>query len=325
MVIALLGTVSLASCGDDEHYDFPGDPYNKVYMANRDASFEVVSTPVSTTFSLDYEVWLKCTRRAAAEIHATVAVDNSLVDAYNDAHGTSFAPLPEGILVFDKEYVTIKPDTLAAAEPLRITVTEDAAALSQLSDKNGYLIPLCIVSSEGADARPSIDRSTVYLTVSVSLELINPEATEDEIRGTLVTDQSGWSATTTGQLYEWYGPIESLFDGDPSSTVYIMGDNEIDLDVDMGREYSFDAITCYYTSTSWGGDLIVSGSMSDGTKIAVSSDGATWNAIGTIETGASAYCVFYEPITARYIRLTVPAGGWSTTLEAGIFNVYAIN
>ena len=326
LAITLLGAISLTACGDDEHYDFPGDAYNRVYMPSKTTAYEVISTPLETMLTLDYELSLSCTQESSETIRATVEVDNSLIGAYNEANGTNYAAMPDGVLVMENVTMTIEPGTQETVEPMRITATDDAAVLVTLTNKGGYLVPLRIVSAEGGNARPSTNMSTQYLAVSYSELLIDSDATEADIKGTLVADQSGWTATTNGRVETWFEPIETLFDGDASTSCYISGDDVINIDIDMGREYSFDAITLYESSSYGWGEPSVWGSLSSGMTISTSSDGTTWSPIGKIEKDASVYCIFYAPVTTRYIRLSQPnTSYWSNTITAGVFNVYETN
>lgn len=63
----------------------------------------------------------------------------------------------------------------------------------------------------------------------------------------MVEDQTGWSATTNGTLQtsSYYYPLETLFDRNGATYSYIRHTDAINLDIDMGQSYTFDAITLY--------------------------------------------------------------------------------
>lgn len=178
-----------------------------------------------------------------------------------------------------------------------------------------------LVSAEGGNSQLSTNMlAPSFLTITVTEDNMDHEATRYTGTGTLVADQTGWTATTNGTVQSWYDPIESIFDGNGETYCYISNrSGDLWLDVDMGKPYSFDGIRMM--SSSYYGD---SGSFSAGMTVSTSDNGTDWKAQGEIESDAED-CVFYAPLTARYIRITVPnAGGWyGASLECGVFNVYA--
>lgn len=93
----------------------------------------------------------------------------------------------------------------------------------------------------------------------------------------------------------------------------------------MGKAYSFDGIkmtSSGYDYETWTEKEV--GVFSAGMTVSTSDNGTDWKSQGEIERNTEA-CVFYAPLTARYIRISVPnAGGWyGASLECGVFNVYA--
>lgn len=321
-VAALLCTASLAACSDDDTYDFPGDAHNRVYLKDNSTDYKIVQTPISTVSNLDFTTDLKCTQRASAEIRATIEVDNSLIDAYNEENGTQYEAMPSAALAIENATLTIPAGQMATADTFRITTTTDEATLSALRSTNGYLIPLRISKTEGGNASPSTNVYSTYLTVTITEDNINHDATEADITGTLVADQSGWSATTNGSVQSYYEPIETLFDGDESTYCYIYSSEDLNLDIDMGKQYTFDAITLWY-GYDYGWGAYEEGSLTSGMTIYTSNDGTTWQSAGEITGSSSKVCVFYAPLTTRYLRIHTPQGSWRTSLMGGVFNVYA--
>ncbi len=303
--------VGLASCNNDESYDFPGDAYNRVYMQDNSKSFKIVQTPISSISNLDFSIPVKCTQKASETIKATVEVDNSMIAEYNEKNGTNYEALPSNALVIEHATMTIPAGGMASTDTLHITATDNAEVLASLKSENGYLIPLRISETEGGNALPSTNVYTTYLTMTVTEDNVNHEATEDDIKGTLVTERTDWSATTDGTVYSWYAPLEELFDGDASNYSYIRN-SEINLDINMGKPYTFDAITLYYLN--WRGNK--NGSFSNGTTIYTSNDGTTWKSAGVVESSSS-ICVFYAPLTAQYVRIHA-----NNYMYVGDFNIY---
>ena len=316
--ICVLG---FAACGDDETYDVYGDPYNRVYILDNSKEYKIVQTPVSTVSNVDFTWEARCSKKASGDIRVTVAVDNSLIDAYNEEHDTEFEALPVEAVVLENAEMTIPAGEMVVADAVHLKLTDDANVLSTLKSAKGYIIPLRLVSAEGRNSQMSTNMlAPSFLTITVTEDNMNHEAIQYTGTGTLVADQTGWTATTNGTVQSWYDPIESIFDGNGETYCYISNrSGDLWLDVDMGKPYSFDGIRMM--SSSYYGD---SGSFSAGMTVSTSDNGTDWKAQGEIESDAED-CVFYAPLTARYIRITVPnAGGWyGASLECGVFNVYA--
>ena len=316
--ICVLG---FAACGDDETYDVYGDPYNRVYILDNSKEYKIVQTPVSTVSNVDFTWEARCSKKASGDIRVTVAVDNPLIDAYNEEHDTEFEAVPVEAVVLENAEMTIPAGEMVVADAVHLKLTDDANVLSTLKSAKGYIIPLRLVSAEGGNSQLSTNMlAPSFLTITVTEDNMNHEAIQYTGTGTLVADQTGWTATTNGTVQSWYDPIESIFDGNGETYCYISNrSGDLWLDVDMGKPYSFDGIRMM--SSSYYGD---SGSFSAGMTVSTSDNGTDWKAQGEIESDAED-CVFYAPLTARYIRITVPnAGGWyGASLECGVFNVYA--
>lgn len=306
-------TAGLASCSNDESYDFPGDAYNRVYMQDNSQAFKIVQTPISTISNLDFSIPVKCTQKASENIKATVEIDNSMIAEYNEKNGTNYEAIPTNALVIEHGTMTIPAGGMASTDTLHITATDNAEVLASLKSENGYLIPLRISSTEGGNAQPSSNVYTTYLTMTVTEDNVNHEATEDDIKGTLATERTDWSATTDGTVYSWYAQLDELFDGDASNYSYIRKSGGFNLDINLGKSYTFDAITLYYLN--WRGNKY--GSLSNGTTIYTSDDGTNWKSAGIVESSSS-ICVFYAPLTAQYIRLAIT----NSYGYIGDFNIY---
>lgn len=310
-----LCAMSFAACDDEETYDFPGDPYNRVYLQDKSTSYKIVQTPISTVSNLKFETSLKCTQKASANIKATVEVDNSMIAAYNEEHGTNYEAMPTSALVIENATMNIPEGTMATIDTLRIAISEDESILSTLRSENGYLIPLRLTMTEGGNSQLSSNIFSTYLIVTVTEDNVNHDAVESDITGTLVADQTGWSATTNATVHSYYQPLTYLFTTATSSYCYLYNVPTINLDIDMGQSYTFDAIRL---QRSTGTSSFVSGML-----ICTSNDGTTWKSVGEL-TKSSMFCAFYAPITTRYLRIVKSSGTTSnTTLYASIFNVYA--
>ena len=320
MGILVLWVTSFSACSNDDTYDFPGDAYNRVYIMDKPSSYKIIQTPISTVSNLKFETSLKCTKKASSDIKATIEVDNSLIATYNEKNKTNYEAMPAAALTFENGTMNIPTGAMAAMDTCRISITDDASILASLQSKKGYLIPLRITKTEGGNSQMSTNYFSTYLIVTISEDNLNHDAVVGEITGTLVANQTGWSATTNGTVDSWYEPLETLFDGDITSYCSfrsISGSDDLNLDINMGKQFTFDAITLSYGYGSWG-DY---GSLSSGMMISISNDGTSWQSIGEIRKD-SKFCVFYAPFTAQYIRLAQPKSDYNSIMAGG-FNIYA--
>ena len=308
-----LCTIGFAACDDEETYDVYGDPFNRVYISDNSKAYKIVQTPISTVSNVDFKWPAKCSQKASGTIKATVVVDNSLIAAYNEEHGTVFEAMPAEAIVLENAEMTIPAGKMVVADTVHVKLTDDANVLSTLKSEKGYIIPLRLVSAEGPNTQLSANMvSPSFLTVTVTEDNVNHEATEADITGTLVADQAGWSVNV---LSGSGSNLDRWFDGNPQSTASISdwSNYKAAFTVDMGKSYAFGAIVAY-RSTSWG----EYNSISAGTKISTSDDGTNFKSAGEV-TGSSKFIVIYAPLTARYIRVETA----SYSVNCGIFNVYA--
>lgn len=308
-----LCTIGFAACDDEETYDVYGDPFNRVYISDNSKAYKIVQTPISTVSNVDFKWPAKCSQKASGTIKATVVVDNSLIAAYNEEHGTVFEAMPAEAIVLENAEMTIPAGKMVVADTVHVKLTDDANVLSTLKSEKGYIIPLRLVSAEGPNTQLSTNMvSPSFLTVTVTEDNVNHEATEADITGTLVADQAGWSVNV---LSGSGSNLDRWFDGNPQSTASISdwSNYKAAFTVDMGKSYAFGAIVAY-RSTSWG----EYNSISAGTKISTSDDGTNFKSAGEV-TGSSKFIVFYAPLTARYIRVETA----SYSVNCGVFNVYA--
>ena len=322
--LLVLSTICFVACSDEVSYDFPGDAFNRVYLNDNTSSYyKIIQTPISSISDLKFETYLKCTKKATGNIKATVEVDNSMIAAYNEENGTNYEEMPSSALLIKNAIMKIPSGKMVSVDTLSITISEDDGVISTLKSQNGYLIPLRLTKSEGGNSQVSSNVSFTYLIVTVTEDNVNHEAIKSDIRGILETNQTGWSASTNGTVRSYYDPIEALFDGDMTTYCEIISREDLRLDINMGKQYTFDALELYYgSSSSWGSYEY--GALTNRMTIYTSNDGVKWQSIGEINGATSRYSVFYAPITTQHIRLVIPKGNYDTYLSAGVFNIYVI-
>lgn len=324
MVAGVLSVLGTTSCNDDESYDFPGDSMNRVYIKPYTGNdFLIVHTPVMSTSSFDLKIPAYVTRGHSEAIKATLAIDNSLIDAYNTANGTNYEALPEQALVIENQTVTIPAGSYYSADSLHLAINEEF--VSQLRSETGYLIPVKLVSAEGGNAAVSTNMGNSYLVAGVEVKtgMIDDSASDQNTQGALVSERTGWTAyVEESDGVTVNGEISSLFDGNSSSEWSASSSQPFHIVFDMQKTQNVTAVTAWYSYYGWYDYC----SFSQGTKMEYSQNGTDWEELGTVPSVNGKNVVLYAPVPMRYIRAEIPVvSDWSGTkasIKVGEFNVY---
>lgn len=326
----VLAATAITGCSDDNDYDFPGSSDKIVYTTDFSGEYKIVQTPAGAMGAMSVPLTAKANSRPESDVTVTYAVDNDLIDAYNEEHGTSYLPLPAEALMFDKTNVTIPAGALESMDTTYVGLTEDADILATLTDERGYIIPVRMASVNGGGAKIVSSMPTVfYLTIGITNDAVNHDGTLADSKGTAVEDWTGWSISATDFTESSYGSdgIESVFDGDYTKYWEIEGNSDVmDVIVDMGKAYRFDAIESKYNMYGY----YEAGSFKDGQKIYTSMDGTNWSSVGEV-TGVTGWLgstsvIFWGAIEARYIKFEIKStSSWSgPEFATGYFTVYAL-
>lgn len=315
LLLLLTGSL-LTACSDDEHYDFPGDPDNKVYIkAIGSSEFTITHTPVSDATNFEFQIKAGCRMLPGNALTVDVTVDSSLVSTYNAAHGTRYKAIPADY--FDYAGTVIAADTMAAKNPIIVTLKEDK--LKELKSEDSYLVPVKLSAVTGG-ALPSTNLNTVYAVITVQSDNDNIDD-KGSVSGDLNTDRSGWTLfTSMNATPEADGG--KVFDDDASSSWSKSESSPFDVIIDMGKSYNVSGIYANYKYYGYYDNPVIK----NGTEIFVSEDNSTWTSMGKV-TKDDQNIAFYAPVKIRYIKWTVPEtkdwwGNVSIKVEIGDFNVY---
>ena len=236
----------------------------------------------------------------------TVAGDNSLVAAYNQAHGTSYAELPAANLNLENNSLTIAAGDNASAETVKISLKGN---LSGLTAKEGYLIPVKLSAPSGAVVSES--RGVVYAIVSVENNLIRGIQSVDDMIGFPAGGSSSWTADCTDAA--------NLFDGNNSTAVSGLASSGNVITVDMKSTHMVTGLHFYTYNLS-------------NLSIEYSADGDAWETAGTVASGENVftgssyragdyYMAFADYLDARYLRLSF---GFASSRNLYEMEVYEI-
>lgn len=154
---SLLGVIlglTVLGCTDGDKFDYGK---NVVFINGTETSplvtFAVEDTPSS------YSVTASATDKVDNDVAINFAIDNSLVDSYNAAHGTTYYALPDDAVSIEGAKATI-----AAGDAFSSAATVTLVSTENMSEGRIYIVPVTMKSVEGMDVlEPS---RTIYLRIS---------------------------------------------------------------------------------------------------------------------------------------------------------------
>lgn len=236
---------------EDAEYDVID---NMVYIseaAPNDAANQQVGT-LTVKGETETSFTVRMARAVATDVKATVAIDPSIVDAYNEANGSNYLVLPSEYISFDQEVVIPAGDIAAA--PTMVTV-------KSFDTPNGeaYAIPFRVTAVEGA--RPAAVTSRWMLLLDKPLVQPVPVFSSSHVPHT-DTDNNPWNLTTSDWTIETLLNMDSfsinnqaIFNFNATSEIYIrFGDAGKDYNMlqikhngsQVDSKYRFDKNTWYH-------------------------------------------------------------------------------
>lgn len=254
---------------------------------------------------------------SASGYTVTASVDNSLIDAYNSANGTSYKSIDESLIKIANNPATIEANANKTTEQLKVSLEGD---LSTLTDKSGYLIPV-IFSANGAVTSSS--RGVVYIIVTPVEELFRKNFAFEDIGGSLVEDRSGWTIEGESDLYTESYQHESLLDGDGNTYVRTWG-GPVVFNIDFGKELDVTAVSLLPRQDNpWYASY-----HPYSIQIEYSEDGNIYTELGTamqangeiVSFNGAAFAALYGSQKMRYIRITA---SYNSNMGTAEFNVYS--
>ena len=106
-------------------------------------------------------VTVKATRRCSKAVTVHLAIDTSLVRAYNAKHGTAYYPVPVADVTLENSEVTIQQgEALSTAAQVKVVITDD------LIEGATYVIPVTISGVDGDGGEVIESSRTIFLQIS---------------------------------------------------------------------------------------------------------------------------------------------------------------
>jgi hypothetical protein len=155
LMLFACGTFFTACNSDGDDFD-----YNKkgLFVTGTEVN-PVVTFAVEDTPS-EYPVSVQATKKADSNIKLKLAIDTSLVSAYNEKNKSSYYAIPAGSVEL------VNPDvTIQAGGVVSNTATVRLLSTENFQDGRTYLVPVTIVSVDG-DQSPIEGSKTIYLRIS---------------------------------------------------------------------------------------------------------------------------------------------------------------
>lgn len=315
--ILILASVTIISCDKDE-YNFTGDSTAKVYFTSyyqglNTFGSSVLHTPIGSWGVIKASFPVRTTLKANAAINVSLAIDNTLAEAFNLKYGTTYSTVPSGLASLSVSSLVIPEGAYLSSDSVEVTISEDD--VSGLTDP-GYIIPVRITSIDTKeDAEISSNLNTVYLVVKTTWSNCYNGQSLADMAGTLITPRTGWNASINTPLYS--GNTGQLFDGMTNSYFQLRPSAKFILTVDLTAEYdSIAGIRTNTSSTNYGLTMA---------KIYSSTDSLSWTYQGSptlLTSSAYQYIRFYAPFTARYLRMESVSSRSSSRIYLGEFDVY---
>ena len=272
--------------------------------SNNTFSGKIKHLPASSSSDLNLEFPVKVAPAGTAAINATVAVDNSLIAAYNEANGTHYEALPAANLNLQFADVSIAAGEVKS-DVVKLSLTGD---LTGLRAAGGYLIPLKITSSTAV----SESNGVVYVFVEAVEQLFKSGPTTADLAGlTRETNRDGWSAKDGNG-----SPVTNIF-GQSSWS----GSSADPIIVDLGKEYEIGAAALCSVYSNYGDYYRLRTA-----TVHYSTDGVNFTGMGTAESGDFVWdgnysvAVLEGTVKARYIKVSALGANYFYGLNN--FNIY---
>ncbi len=161
-----------------------------VYTDATEFSGSVYHTPGGSTVDLSAEFGVSTIVPSTSGYSVSVAVDNSLVAAYNTENGTSYVAMPSSSVSIENPTVQIAGMKYASTSKVKVSLQE----VSSLNDPNGYLIPLKLSSQAGVIA----GKDVVYVKVTAEDNMLVRNPVAINVTGLPVSDRSAWTVDVDG-------------------------------------------------------------------------------------------------------------------------------
>ena len=326
----LLVASALISCSKSESPDIKGDTMVRFFTNNTSPgnspqnaiNYNVVNIPdvsssglvnLSTTIPTAIKFPVFSTKEVWKDVTINAELDNTLIDAYNAANHTNYAPFPAGVLNTNGLNANILEGYTSSYDS--ITIVPDLTMLKMLTGVS-YIAPIKLTTVSNPAVGAISNNSTLqvaYIVATAEQRRIKYLALSTDALGALITPRTSWAVTFnpaptptgTGSITDALTTTYSRWSASPGQVdVYLQATKNV-----TGiRLYTSNSSTYIPTKVD----------------VYLSNDGITYDLIGSPLkanlTYASSYnyILFYKAIPAKYVRLKL---AYSTSTSSNNFRI----
>ncbi len=183
--LVAVAALTFGSCSSDDKYDVEGNPDNLIYFKAGEVNSNVFTadvrhTPVGDFSNLTIKIPVFVQRPVSNATRVTVALDNSLVDAYNAENGTNYPLLPDAAIELLKTTVTLDANEYSSTDSIEAQLTENL--LATLTEPE-YMTAFRITDVNGS-GKASEERGVIYVKVQTGTDYIHV-TDNDEVIGSI--------------------------------------------------------------------------------------------------------------------------------------------
>ncbi|PZP40024.1 MAG: hypothetical protein DI598_19560, partial [Pseudopedobacter saltans] len=121
----------------------------------------LIGTTIDTLSNDSLKIRLNTTKPSSTEVSGSIAVDNSLIGAYNTANNTNYVELPaSSYALSNNSNLSIPKDSLVSSNAAILKINKTGLTLG-----TSYVLPIKISNVTGASA--SNNENTVYVVVNI--------------------------------------------------------------------------------------------------------------------------------------------------------------
>lgn len=283
---------------------------------NNSVTASLIQTPIAVWGNTTFNVPVFSTREVTADVSVTVTPAPSLVDQFNTANGKKALLLPSANYQINSSQHTIQAGTFQS-DPLTIKIVNPA----NLTDTNGYVLPLTISAIAGKDkgVQISSNRATTYFYVPYNYT--NVDTVQTPLTGTLMA-RTAWTVSVSGTTTGALGP--AMLDGNNSTAWRSSNSTTRWAILNMGSQQTvkgFQIVPDYVTTSENPTQMTISTS-NDGVNFTVQ---GIWKGTGPAGTSSATApdikgVNFLAPVKAQYFRFDITAVVSGTRTGIGELN-----
>lgn len=272
---------------------------------NNSVTASLTQTPIAVWGSTAFRVQAYSTREVTSDVGVYIYPDDQSVGLFNQANNKKCLLLPAGnyTLNGNQHRIASGKDT---SDALTIQLTNT----SQLTDPNGYVLPLTIKKVDGADKGVGISSNRATAWLYIPYAFTNVDTVQTPLTGSLMS-RTTWTVTVSNTTSGALGP--AMVDGS-NSTAWRSSNSTTAAKyviVNVGGQQAvkgFQIVPNYVATAENATQMTVS----------TSTDSVTWKVQGIWKgtgpaTGSTAASPdlkgvnFLAPVTARYFRFDITA------------------